>query len=79
MRHRQCEEKKQKTNYPFLLWLLPLQKISDLPSVTAGFFSLPFAATDIHIIHNFFTLTYASIDKSKYKTHPRYIVIIERF
>ena len=32
----------------------------------------------LHIILKTFTLTCSSIGKSKYKTYPRYIVIIER-
>ena len=44
---------------------------------TVGFLSLPFASTNLYIIHK--TLTYPCIDKWKCKTHPRYRAIIERF
>ena len=55
------------------------QRNSDPPSSTEGLLSLLSANENLHIIHITFTLTYPSINKSKYKTHPRCIVIFERF
>ena len=43
------------------------------------FLSTSSATGNLHIISKTFTLTYPNIDKSEYKTHLRYIVIIERF
>ena len=77
MAHTQSENKKG--NYQSLLYLLPLQRNSDLHSSSAGFLSVSSAIGNVHIICRIFTLTNPYIDKSKYKTHRRYIVIIEKF
>ena len=81
MRHILLEKKKKKKKgkLHFAFSLLQLQRNSELPSATAGFHSLPSAIANLHIIRKTFTLTYPCIEKSKYKTHPRYIVIIARF
>ena len=75
MRHKQREKK----ILLFLFCLLPPQRNSDEDSATAGIITLPLVNADLHIIPKTFTLTYPSINKSKYKTHPKYIVIVERF
>lgn len=70
MKHTQFEKKNR---------LLPLQRNSGLPSATVGLLSLFLATANLDIILKTFALTYQSINKSKYKTHPTYIVIIQRF
>lgn len=70
---------KIKSYYHFFLCLPPLQKNSDLSSPTEGFIILPFTTANLHIIFKLFTSTYLSINKSKHKTCPWYIIIIELF
>ena len=64
------------TKENIILYVLLLQRNSYLPSVTAEFLSLPSATANIPITHKTFSLIYPCIDNSKYKTHPRYRVII---
>ena len=73
------QKKINKKKSSFLLCLPLLQRNSDLTSATVGFLGLLCSTTNLHIIHKTFTLTYPCISKSKYKTHPRNRVIIERF
>ena len=75
MRHKQCEKK----ILLFLFCLLQPQRNSAVDSATAGMITLPLTNADLHIIPKIFALTDPSIEKSKYKTHPKYIVIVERF
>ena len=46
--HTQCEKK----NSSFLLCLKLLERSSKLPSLTIGFLSFVFAATNLHIVPN---------------------------
>ena len=67
-------------HYHCLLCSLSQQnKSTYLTSATVGFLSLPSTIAKLHIISKTFTLTYPCIDKSKYKKHSRYTVVIEKF
>lgn len=77
MAHTQSENKKG--NYQSLLYLLSLQRNSDLHSSSAGFLSVSSAIGNLHIICRTFTLTNPYIDKSKYKTSKIYSNFIEKF
>ena len=77
MRYTLCKKGK-KRNFHSLLCLLPRSRNLNLPSAIVGLFSLASATLYWHIFLTKFTLTCQSINKSKYKTHPRYIAIIER-
>ena len=62
-----------------LFYLMSLTKNLRLSSITVVFLNLSSITANLHIIHKTFKFSHASIDKSKFETHPRFIVIIERF
>ena len=61
---------RKKTSFP------SLPVATDLPSAAVGLLSLPSVTANLHIIHKTFTLSYSCVDKSKYKIHTGYRVII---
>ena len=67
--------KRKKTTISFFV-CCHCKKKSDIFFAIVGLVSLLSVTTNLHIICKTLTLTYR---KTKYKTHPRYIVIIERF
>lgn len=76
---RAWQNKEKNYHYHSLLFLLPLLRKSDLPSATIGFLSVLSANANLQIILKAFTLTYSSIDKSKYKVDLTYMGLFEGF
>ena len=71
-------EKKKRSKHHSLLCLLPTQR-------KPHFFyhcrspQFVFSFANIKTIHKSVTMTHPSVDKSKFATHPKYIVILRRF
>ena len=56
---------------------LKKKSLPSLLTAIAGFFSLPFASTKQKVICKTLNIDISNIIKSKFETHPRYIVIID--
>ena len=74
--HTHTHTRTHKESYYSLLCPIPLQRSSDLLSVTADFLRLSFVFAKVHILCKPFVLAYRNITKSKFKTHSAQLVVI---
>ena len=69
---RSVRKGKQKLSFSSLL-------LGTAKKLRLSFFHSRLVTENLPNIHKTFTLTYPSVNKSKFKVHPRNIVIVKRF